>query len=87
MDAKKYHSYSREDLDALPTRVLISIRKQSYVVITAAEGENLDHEAVKFNIQQHLLQGRLKDILATREHIPNKKEAKALRQDKAKQRK
>lgn len=75
MIAEQYHNHGIKDLEKLATRQLMALRDATY------KSSELDEE---FNQRQASLRGRVKEILVTREHVPNKKEAKAIRQAAAK---
>lgn len=66
-----------DELVKLPTRKLLSMLKETYsgesYYMNEQEWEELDGE-----------RRVLKEVLATREHIPNKMEAKRIRQERAK---
>lgn len=68
---------TKEELVKLPTRKLLSMLKETYsgesYYMNEQEWEELDGE-----------RRVLKEVLATREHIPNKMEAKRIRQERAK---
>lgn len=88
-DITKYHGLTQEQLDILPTRQLMSIREGSFSRRLCGICDDPECDDVKgidrlFNKNQSELQSNLKAVLATREHVPNKKEAKVLRQAAAK---
>jgi hypothetical protein len=90
INAHAYLNKSTQELEGLTTRALMTLRDSTYSgmnrcgcpshcgdeVLTQAERDE--------NYIIGGLRNRVKAILATREHVPNKKEAKAIRQAAAK---
>lgn len=92
MDISYYHSCSIEDLKQMSTRELMTVRSRAFNRRTcgchnaskSCGDEVLSAEDRDFNLEQYALQDRVKQVLSTREHIPNKREAAALRAAAAK---
>jgi D-alanyl-D-alanine dipeptidase len=87
-----YTEYSLDELDGLNTRQLLShledVRAyRENALRNVKEKEDALQEA-KFSLRMYdNYLPDIKQILSTREHIPNKQEAKAIRQEKAKAKK
>lgn len=82
-DAK---NVSVEDLNKLHTKTLLRILKSLRSIISQIHLDILLDRASKDNADLISLidyRTRVKEVLSTREHIPNKKEAKQIRQEKA----
>lgn len=82
-------------LKGLHTRQLMALRRRVYAVNSWAREDKGPgfyrdddelHYLVNDNPQTAITLGQLKRELATREHVPNKQEAKAIRQAKARNR-
>lgn len=74
----------RPDLDALHTRQLLDrlgSERAKITYINGLFGEPADGERQAVEAEMNAI----KAVLATREHIPSKAEAKKIRQDRAKQ--
>lgn len=92
MDISYYHSCSLEDLKQMSTRELMAVRSRAFYLRTcgchgpskACGDDYLPSEDRDFNVEQRALQERVKRVLSEREHIPNKREAAALRAEAAK---
>ncbi len=75
-------AYTREQLEGRHTRELLKLRRFGYLDVLA--NPDSSEEAIERAKDDEAEQAVLKEVLATREHIPNKSEAKAVRRAKAK---
>lgn len=76
---RKDSQYSREALEALPTKKLLALRDLSY----RTRNDSLESRVFDECIPRNLIL----EILKSREHVPNKQEARKIRQQKASERK
>ena len=84
--------YNYEELNEKNTRELMAHFESIRAYMTNAEANVKDKEEQLFEAKSTLklyknYYQKIKDVLSTREHIPNKQEAKAIRQEKAKAKK
>ena len=84
-----YEEFSKEELEKWGTRELMShfdsIRayRQNTLSLLESRQEALKETEFSLKLYDNYI-SNLKDVLSTREHIPNKQEAKSIRQEKAK---
>lgn len=85
VDVTMYHGKPIESLQRLHTGTLLNIRDAAYklALCRCCSIATNDHER-QFNINQDALKKQVLEVLRTREHIPNKAEAKASHQAAAK---
>jgi hypothetical protein len=85
---ENYINKPKEELEKMTTPQLLMLRKQIYRAFlncgSACHCEPTDKKGREFNAQLSVLQAHVLAILPTREHVPNKIEAKAARQAAAK---
>lgn len=81
--ANCYQEITREQLEAKPTAALLKLRDQLYAGYGEPIYESDDEEMEKLSSCQKIVY----EILATREHVPNKIERKEMRLEKARLRK
>lgn len=74
---KESESYIISDLEKLYTKQLINKLREVNLC-----GSEYDSESKKENLDRYIKS--IKQVLSTREHIPNKIESKKIRQEKAK---
>lgn len=92
MNAHLHLNTSKEELEKLPTRQLMMLRKSAFSVThkcscpTHCGDDVLTQEEQDYNQRVYALRRRIAEILPHREHVPNKIEAKAARQARAKNR-
>jgi hypothetical protein len=84
-----WNEYPIEEIEKWNTRELMSYFETIRAYKTKAEGVAEDRryllEEAEISLQLYSNYfDRLKEVLSTREHIPNKQEAKLIRQEKAK---
>lgn len=80
-----YQWGKREDLVKIPTKVLVKANRQRVFVDDANTLMPADPVVFIYEYKQYkVTRAMLKQILDTREHIPNKLERKRARQQKAK---
>lgn len=88
MKIENYICKTKEELEKLTTPQLLMLRKQIYGAFLSCGSpchcQPTDKKDVEFNKQLGVLQAHVLAILPTREHVPNKIEAKAARQAAAK---
>ena len=84
-----WDEYSKEEIEKWNTRELIThfgnIRayRQNCLSIVDEREDQLKEAILTLSLLENYMD-RMKDVLSTREHIPNKQEAKVIRQEKAK---
>jgi hypothetical protein len=89
MNPMKYHGVSQEELEKLATRQLMALKKATYRINTCGcpyhcgDGVLTPSER-EYNNGQYALRHQCNLVLQTREHIPDKIEAKSIRQRAAK---
>lgn len=90
INAHAYLDKSNKELEGLTTRALMTLRDSTYGAMNRCSCPSHCGDEVLTQAERDEnsliggLQARVKSILATREHVPNKKEAKAIRQAAAK---
>ncbi len=79
VDVDDVSNYTVEEFEECSTRELLNMR--DYLASAVQNSSEYTPEGIRFRDART----RLKSVLGTREHIPNKKEAKELRRLRAKQ--